>query len=91
MAKDEQNVVDRGMFQLEHFQWGEGWLTSSSFKSTFMRDAVNELTRCRVTLKWSYAMAYFLAAGNQKQIFEDIQACVLYDAPDSPEVHFATQ
>ena len=45
-------------------------------QSTFMRDAVNELTRCRVTLKWSYAMAYFLVAGNPKQIFEDIQACV---------------
>ena len=41
-----------------------------------MRDAVNELTRCRVTLKWTYAMAYFLAAGNKKQIFEDIQAYV---------------
>ena len=41
-----------------------------------MRDAVNELTRCRVTLKWTYAMAYFLEAGNKKQIFEDIQAYV---------------
>ena len=39
-----------------------------------MRDAVDELTRCRVTLKWSYSMAYFLAPGNDKQIFEDIQA-----------------
>ncbi len=48
----------------------------SGAQSTFMRDAVNELTRCRVTLKWSYAMAYFLVAGNQKQIFEDIQAYV---------------
>ncbi|CDO71887.1 hypothetical protein BN946_scf184940.g34 [Trametes cinnabarina] len=43
-------------------------------QSTFMRDAVDELTRCRRTLKWSYTMAYFLKAGNQKQIFEDIQA-----------------
>ena len=42
-----------------------------------MRDAVNELTSCRLTLKWTYAMAYFLASGNQKQIFEDIQAYVL--------------
>ncbi|KAH9911679.1 uncharacterized protein BXZ73DRAFT_93341 [Epithele typhae] len=46
----------------------------SWIESTFMRDAVEELTKCRVTLKWSYAMAYFLAAGNKKQIFEDIQA-----------------
>ncbi|KAI0333171.1 hypothetical protein GY45DRAFT_1432668 [Cubamyces sp. BRFM 1775] len=46
----------------------------SWIESTFMRDAVDELTRCRRTLKWTYAMAYFLVAGNQKQIFEDIQA-----------------
>ncbi|KAI9059786.1 hypothetical protein FKP32DRAFT_1633968 [Trametes sanguinea] len=46
----------------------------SWIESTFMRDAVDELTRCRRTLKWSYAMAYFLKAGNHKQIFEDIQA-----------------
>lgn len=46
-----------------------------------MRDAVNELTRCRVTLKWTYAMAYFLAAGNKKQIFEDIQAYVPCECP----------
>ena len=39
-----------------------------------MRDAVVELTKCRVTLKWSYSMAYFLAPGNKKQMFEDIQA-----------------
>lgn len=45
-------------------------------QSTFMRDAVDELTRCHSTLKWTYAMAYFLIAGNQKQIFEDVQAYV---------------
>ena len=41
-----------------------------------MRDAVDELTRCRLTLKWTYAMAYFLAPGNDKEIFEAIQAYV---------------
>lgn len=41
-----------------------------------MQNAVDELTACRLTLKWSYAMAYFLAAGNQKEMFEDIQASV---------------
>ncbi|KAI0648414.1 hypothetical protein C8Q79DRAFT_955355 [Trametes meyenii] len=46
----------------------------SWIESTFMREAVNELTQCRLTLKWTYAMAYFLKAGNQKQIFEDVQA-----------------
>lgn len=43
-------------------------------QATFMQTAVDELTKCRRTLKWSYAMAYFLTPGNQKQIFEDIQA-----------------
>ncbi|OBZ75510.1 E3 ubiquitin-protein ligase dbl4 [Grifola frondosa] len=43
-------------------------------EAKFMQNAVEELTKCRVTLKWSYAMAYCLAQGNQKQIFEDIQA-----------------
>lgn len=42
-----------------------------------MQNAVDELTTCRVSLKWSYAMAYFLEQGNQKQIFEDIQAYVI--------------
>ncbi len=39
-----------------------------------MKEAVDELTECRVRLKWSYVMAYFMNAGNAKQIFEDIQA-----------------
>ena len=43
-----------------------------------MQQAVDVLTGCRLTLKWSYAMAYFLTPGNQKQIFEDLQACVAY-------------
>ena len=47
-----------------------------------MRDAVDELTRCRLTLKWTYAMAYFLAPGNDKEIFEAIQAYVYTTVPD---------
>lgn len=39
-----------------------------------MQEAVDELTKCRQTLKWSYAMAYFMAKGNEKAIFEDLQA-----------------
>ncbi|KAL6308690.1 hypothetical protein BKA93DRAFT_866941 [Sparassis latifolia] len=48
--------------------------TLSWIEAKFMQNAVNELTKCRVSLKWSYAMAYFLAQGNKKQIFEDLQA-----------------
>ena len=39
----------------------------------FMRKAVDEVFRCRMTLKWTYAMAYYLQKGNQKEIFEDNQ------------------
>ncbi len=41
-----------------------------------MQTAVEELSNCRQTLKWSYAMAHFLMKDNNKQLFEDIQACV---------------
>ncbi|KAG6852404.1 hypothetical protein C0991_012336 [Blastosporella zonata] len=39
----------------------------------FMRTAVEVLGTCRTTLKWTYAMAYYLARGNEKEIFEDNQ------------------
>ncbi|KAJ7699291.1 hypothetical protein B0H17DRAFT_1129353 [Mycena rosella] len=38
----------------------------------FMK-AVEEVDKCRMTLKWTYAMAYYLAQGNQKDLFEDNQ------------------
>ncbi|KAJ3966704.1 hypothetical protein EV361DRAFT_832400 [Lentinula raphanica] len=39
----------------------------------FMRKAVEVVERCRSTLKWTYAMAYYLAKGNEKDLFEDNQ------------------
>ena len=39
----------------------------------FMRKAVDEVEKCRMTLKWTYAMAYYLAKGNEKELFEDNQ------------------
>ena len=39
----------------------------------FMKKAVDEVFRCRMTLKWTYAMAYYLQKGNQKELFEDNQ------------------
>ncbi|GJJ06419.1 hypothetical protein Clacol_000610 [Clathrus columnatus] len=39
----------------------------------FARKAVDEVERCRMTLKWTYAMAYYLEKGNQKELFEDNQ------------------
>ncbi|THG97854.1 hypothetical protein EW026_g4229 [Hermanssonia centrifuga] len=39
----------------------------------FMKKAVDEVFKCRMTLKWTYAMAYYLDSGNQKELFEDNQ------------------
>ncbi|KAJ3809877.1 hypothetical protein F5876DRAFT_42974 [Lentinula aff. lateritia] len=39
----------------------------------FMKKAVEEVEKCRMTLKWTYAMAYYLARGNEKDLFEDNQ------------------
>jgi ariadne-1 len=42
----------------------------------FMKKAVDTVENCRTTLKWTYAMAYYLETGNQKAMFEDNQRCV---------------
>lgn len=39
----------------------------------FMKRAVEEADRCRATLKWTYAMAFYLERGNEKELFEDNQ------------------
>ena len=49
----------------------------------FMKKAVDELDKCRMTLKWTYAMAYYLANGNGKDVFEDNQRSVFYLIPFS--------
>ena len=43
----------------------------------FMRKAVDEVIRCRTTLMWTYGMAYYMDAGNQKELFEDNQRYAL--------------
>jgi len=44
----------------------------------FMKKAVEEVDKCRMTLKWTYAMAYYLAKGNEKDLFEDNQRFVFF-------------
>ena len=41
-----------------------------------MKEAVEEVDKCRMTLKWTYVMAYYLAKGNEKDLFEDNQRSV---------------
>ncbi|KZT74024.1 putative ring-finger protein ariadne-1 [Daedalea quercina L-15889] len=67
----DQELVERAEEKVVEVQKNSNL---SWIEARFMQTAVDELTKCRRTLKWSYAMAYFLAAGNEKQIFEDLQA-----------------
>ena len=39
----------------------------------FLKKALDEVLRCRMTLKWTYAMAYYLEKDNAKELFEDNQ------------------
>ncbi|KAI9593066.1 hypothetical protein BDF19DRAFT_387664 [Syncephalis fuscata] len=39
----------------------------------FLRTAVDKLVECRMTLKWTYAFAYYLERNNQTTLFEDNQ------------------
>jgi len=64
----------------------------------FAKKAVEEVERCRMTLKWTYAMAYYLTKGNEKELFEDNQRDLekavedlseLLESPIEPE-HIAT-
>jgi len=34
----------------------------------FMKKAVEEVDKCRMTLKWTYSMAYYLAKSNEKRL-----------------------
>lgn len=39
----------------------------------FLKKAADTLTECRMTLKWTYAMAFYLARNNMTELFEDNQ------------------
>lgn len=39
----------------------------------FLKKAVDVVTECRMTLKWTYAMAFYLAKNNMTELFEDNQ------------------
>jgi ariadne-1 len=36
----------------------------------FLKKAVDTLTQCRMTLKWTYAFAFYLSRSNETVIFE---------------------
>ncbi|KAF7319610.1 RBR-type E3 ubiquitin transferase [Mycena chlorophos] len=59
----------------------------------YLHTALEVLDNCRVALKWMYAMAYYLAKGNEKELFEDNQRDLeraveeLYELIESPLDH----
>ncbi|KAI8364089.1 hypothetical protein BD560DRAFT_483946 [Blakeslea trispora] len=61
-AETEQKMIQ---LQLEgNFSWNE---------TQFIKHAVDTVVRCRNTLKWTYAFAYYLKQSNEKALFEDNQ------------------
>ena len=69
--------ADRALTGNKAWKGGWGGKVSSSLVTwievQFMKKAVDVVFKCRMTLKWTYAMAYYLAMGNKKALFEDNQ------------------
>ncbi|KAJ1856679.1 hypothetical protein GGH12_002901 [Coemansia sp. RSA 1822] len=63
LAATEKNMEQ---IQREH--------TLSWIEVQFLSDAVDVLSLCRSTLKWSYVLGYYMVSDNQKIIFENNQS-----------------
>jgi len=48
-------------------------ITSLSLQAQFLKKAVDILCRCRQTLRYTYAFAYYLRKNNHTEIFQDNQ------------------
>jgi ariadne-1 len=73
-TKLDEELVDNATARIKEVQdeTGMSWI-----EAQYMHHAVEELSKCRSTLKWTYATAHFLALNNDKTIFEDIQSYVI--------------
>ncbi|KAJ2799196.1 hypothetical protein H4R21_003636 [Coemansia helicoidea] len=63
LAATEKNMEQ---IQREH--------TLSWIEVQFLSEAIDVLSMCRSTLKWSYVLGYYMLSDNQKTIFEDNQS-----------------
>jgi ariadne-1 len=75
-ANHEQSAkLTKGLYAQTEKKMEEMQVTSNLtwIEVQFARKAVDEVTRCRMTLQWTYAMAFYLDKDNQKEIFEDNQ------------------
>ncbi|KAK0555602.1 hypothetical protein OC845_000173 [Tilletia horrida] len=69
-AKLERDLYTKTEKKMEEMQQTSAltWI-----EAQFLRKAVDTLTECRMTLKWTYAMAYYLEKNNMTILFEDNQ------------------
>ncbi|CAG8642306.1 8210_t:CDS:2 [Ambispora leptoticha] len=75
-ANHEQSAkLDRELYLKTEKKMEEMQQTSdlSWIEVQFLKKAVDILVQCRMTLKWTYAFAFYLARNNQTEIFEDNQ------------------
>jgi len=69
-AKLEQELYKRIEKKMEEIQKSSNL---SWIEVQFLKRAVETLSVCRATLKWTYAMAYYLKRDNMTELFEDNQ------------------
>lgn len=67
LDKDIYLKTEKKMTQLQTAA-GLSWI-----EVQFLEDASKALQKCRQTLKWTYAFAFYLARNNMTEIFEDNQ------------------
>ncbi|KAL1925647.1 uncharacterized protein VTP21DRAFT_530 [Calcarisporiella thermophila] len=75
-ANHEQSAkLDQDLYQKTERKMEEMQLTSdlSWIEVQFLRKAVDVLLEARMTLKWTYAFAFYLAKDNMTELFEDNQ------------------
>lgn len=75
-ANHEQSAkLDRDLYGRTEKKMEEMQLTSDLtwIEVQFLKKAVDTLTECRMTLKWTYCMAFYLKRNNMTELFEDNQ------------------
>ncbi|CAO1621157.1 unnamed protein product [Jaminaea pallidilutea] len=75
-ANHEQSArLDRDLFSRTEKKMEKMQRTSDLtwIEVQFLKKAVETLTECRMTLKWTYCMAYYLKRNNMTELFEDNQ------------------
>ncbi|WFD30423.1 RBR-type E3 ubiquitin transferase [Malassezia sp. CBS 17886] len=75
-ANHEQSArLDRELYKRIEKKMDEMQVTSdlSWIEVQFLKKAADTLTECRMTLKWTYCMVYYLERNNMTELFEDNQ------------------